>query len=119
VEIIVHHSDSYAADLVPEMIEMGIDVFQGAVSTNNIPELIKQYGGQITIMGGLDNGKYDREDWTREKVRAGLKELLEGTGSKYIIPALTMGGPETTYPGLYEAVSEIVGEFDEIYFPKK
>jgi hypothetical protein len=30
-----------------------------------------------------------------------------------------MGGPETTYPGLYEAVSEIVGEFDDIYFPKK
>ena len=33
VEVIVHHSDSYAADLVPEMIEMGVDVFQGAVST--------------------------------------------------------------------------------------
>ena len=67
VEVIIHHSDSYAADLVPEMIEMGIDVFQGAVGTNNIPELIRKYGGQITIMGGLDNGIYDRADWTREK----------------------------------------------------
>ena len=58
VEVIIHHSDSYAADLVPEMIEMGVDVFQGVVGTNNIPELIKQYGGQITFMGGLDNGIY-------------------------------------------------------------
>ena len=101
------------------MIEMGIDVFQGAVGTNNIPELIRKYGGQITIMGGLDNGIYDRADWTREKVRAGLKELLEASGPRYIIPGLTMGGPETTYPGLYEAVSEVVGEFDEVYFPLK
>ena len=29
VEYIVHHSDSYAATLVPSMIEMGIDVYPG------------------------------------------------------------------------------------------
>ena len=118
VEVIIHHSDSYAADLVPEMIEMGVDVYQGVVSSNNIPELIKKYGGQISFMGGLDNGKYDREDWTREKVRAGIRELLETAGSAYLIPALTMGGPESTYPGLYDAVSEIVSEFDAQYFGK-
>lgn len=119
VEVIIHHSDSYAADLVPEMIEMGVDVFQGVVGTNNIPELIKQYGGQITFMGGLDNGIYDMQDWTREKVRTGMKKLLEEAGPRYLIPGLTMGGPESTYPGLYEAVSEIAGEFDAIYFPLK
>jgi uroporphyrinogen-III decarboxylase len=36
VQLIVHHSDSYAANLVPGMIEMGVDIFQGAVSENNI-----------------------------------------------------------------------------------
>ena len=101
------------------MIEMGVDVFQGVVGTNNIPELIKQYGGQITFMGGLDNGIYDMQDWTREKVRTGMKKLLEEAGPRYLIPGLTMGGPESTYPGLYEAVSEIAGEFDAIYFPLK
>ena len=29
VQLIVHHSDSYAANLVPSMIEMGIDIWQG------------------------------------------------------------------------------------------
>ena len=32
---LVHHSDSYAATLVPSMIEMGIDVWQGCMETNN------------------------------------------------------------------------------------
>ena len=119
VKYIVHHSDSYAADLVPEMIEMGIDVWQGAVYENNIPKLVAEYKGAITIQGGLDNGKYDMPDWTDEKVRAGLKAHIEACGPKFIIPALTMGGPETTYEGLYERVSEIIAEFDPIYFPQK
>ncbi|MEG0378337.1 MAG: uroporphyrinogen decarboxylase family protein, partial [Eubacterium sp.] len=46
VELIIHHSDSYAATLVPRMIEMGIDVWQGCMTTNNVPELIAKYGGQ-------------------------------------------------------------------------
>ena len=62
IKYIVHHSDSYAADLVPEMIEMGIDVWQGAVFENNIPKLVAEYKGAITIQGGLDNGKYDVPD---------------------------------------------------------
>ena len=41
VELIVHHSDSYAATLVPYMIEMGIDIWQGVMTTNDIPKMIK------------------------------------------------------------------------------
>ena len=55
VQLIIHHSDSYAATLVPDMIDMGIDIWQGVMNTNNIPELIKKYGGKITFMGGIDS----------------------------------------------------------------
>jgi hypothetical protein len=53
IELIVHHSDSYAANLVPHMIDMGIDIWQGVMTTNNTPELIKKYGGQISFMVSL------------------------------------------------------------------
>jgi uroporphyrinogen-III decarboxylase len=64
VELIVHHSDSYAANLVPFMIDMGIDIWQGCISNNNVPELIKNFGGKISFMGDIDNAIVDREDWT-------------------------------------------------------
>jgi hypothetical protein len=54
VEIIIHHSDSYAANLVPSMIECGIDSWQGVMSTNDVPALVKEYGGKITFHGGID-----------------------------------------------------------------
>lgn len=66
VEVIIHHSDSYAATLVPDMIDVGIDVWQGVMNTNNIPELIEKYGDKITFMGGVDSASVDRPDWTPE-----------------------------------------------------
>lgn len=119
VEYIVHHSDCYAADLVPQMIEMGIDVFQGAVFENDIPTLLQKYGGRISIHGGLDNGKYDKSDWTKEAIYGALKELIEKTdGGKYLIPGFTMGGPGTTYPGAYEYADEAIAELSKLYFKK-
>jgi hypothetical protein len=105
VEIIVHHSDSYAANLVPAMIELGIDVFQGCMSTNNVPELVKKYGPQISFMGGLDNGALDKEDWTPELIRGAVEQVCRENGKHYFIPCLVSGGEGSTFPGVYEAVS--------------
>ncbi|QSX09158.1 uroporphyrinogen decarboxylase [Alkalibacter rhizosphaerae] len=110
VELIVHHSDSYAANLVPGMIEMGIDIWQGAMSTNNIPELIQKYGGQISFMGGIDNGIVDREDWTQEHIDEVTLEVCKACGKLYFIPGTTMGGANSIYEGVYEAVTEAINK---------
>lgn len=116
VEVIIHHSDSYAAILVPAMIQMGVDVWQGAVSDNNIPELLKKYGNKLSIQGGLDNGKYDKVDWSREEIHRGLNDLFETAGTRYLIPGLTMGGVGSTYDGVYDAVTEEINKFSKKYF---
>ncbi|MCL2120721.1 MAG: uroporphyrinogen decarboxylase [Clostridiales bacterium] len=116
VQVIVHHSDSYAANLVPYMIEMGIDVYQGAVSENNIPELIRKYGGKISFHGGIDNGKFDKEDWSHEALRSTLRELVEKSGKHYLIPGFTMGGPGTTYPGIYDTLTEEIQALSKEFF---
>ncbi len=117
VEIIVHHSDSYAAELVPYMIEMGVDVFQGGVSENNIPALVHKYGKQISFHTGLDNGKFDVENWSREAMYNELERVIrECDGGKYLIPGLTMGGVGSSYPGVYECVDEIIDELSKKYY---
>jgi hypothetical protein len=116
VELIVHHSDSYAANLVPFMIEMGIDIWQGCSTTNNVPELIKKYGGKISFMGDIDNGIVDREDWTRELVAHEVRRACETNGKLYFIPNTTMGGPVSSYPGVYEAVTEEIDKMSKEMF---
>ena len=100
VEIIVHHSDSYAATLVPDMIDMGIDVWQGVMNTNNIPELIEKYGGKITFMGGIDSASVDRPDWTPKLAAEEVQKTCKNCGTRYFIPNLSRG----TRPYLHSRV---------------
>lgn len=113
VELIVHHSDSYAANLVTSMIKMGVDIWQGPVTTNKIPELIQKYGGQISFHGGIDNGVVDREDWTEENIMKYAREICEACGKYYFIPGGTVGGPGSTYPGVYEAIGRVIDKLSK------
>lgn len=104
VELIIHHNDSYSATLVPTMIEMGIDVWQGCMSVNDLPKLVKEYGKDITFMGGIDNGKVDRVDWNQEMIAAETDQLCRDCGPKYFIPCTTHGLNFSCIDGVYDAV---------------
>lgn len=116
VELIVHHSDSYAANLVPYMIEMGIDIWQGVMTTNNTPELIKKYGGQISFMGDIDSGVVDFPDWTPEIVARETERACRNCGKLYFIPNLTQGLNVSSFPGVYEEVSRVIDQLSREMF---
>ena len=93
VELVIHHSDSYAATLVPSMIEMGIDVWQGCMGTNNLPELIKKYGGKISFMGGIENRAVDFESWTDENCDASGTSCLRRMWKQILYSMYRSGWP--------------------------
>lgn len=115
-ELIVHHSDSYAATLVPYMIDLGIDIWQGVMTTNNIPDLIKKYGGKLTFMGGVDSAKIDYEGWTREVIAKEVKRACDECGKLYFIPSASQGLPLSSFPGVYETMSEEIQKYSQVYF---
>ncbi|MGI6220288.1 MAG: uroporphyrinogen decarboxylase family protein [Coriobacteriales bacterium] len=119
VEVLVHHSDSYAANLVPSMIDMGIDVWQGAIRENDLPALVGQYGGQISFMGGLNNGIYDKPETTADELEAGFRELLDACpnqGRHFLIPGLTMGEPGSVFKHVYPLATEVIYKLSAEYF---
>ena len=101
VELVIHHNDSYSATLVPTMIDMGIDVWQGCMSTNNLPELVKQYGDKITFMGGIDNGIVDKPDCTQELIASVTDQLCRNCGKVGFIPCETHGLNFSVFPEVY------------------
>jgi uroporphyrinogen-III decarboxylase len=116
VELIVHHSDSYAANLVPYMVDMGIDIWQGVMTTNNTPELIKEYGGKISFMGDVDSGVVDFPGWTREILEREIERACKNCGKHYFIPNLTQGLNFSSFPGVYETASEVIDEMSKKMF---
>ena len=115
-EIIVHHSDCWAANLVPIWIDLGVDVWQGPISANNIPSLIDEYGDKITFMGGLDNAAIDHPGWTEDEVRAYVKERIDENGTVSYIPCLTRGLGFSIVPDLYPYVSKTINDLSKDYF---
>lgn len=116
VELIVHHSDSYAATLVPYMIQMGIDIWQGVMTTNNVPELIRKYGGQISFMGGIDSAKVDYPGWTRDVIKKEVRRACDENGKLYFIPCASQGLDISTFPGVYETLSEEIAAYSKEIF---
>ena len=117
VEMIVHHADSWCASIVPEMIEMGIDVWQGPMHSNNVPELVKKYGKQITFMGEIDNKFVDFEQWTPEICREVAERSIESVGTpEGFIPCITQGGPGSVYAGTYEELWKAIDNYNIRHF---
>ena len=112
MEFIVHHSDSYCANLVPYMIEMGIDVWQGAMESNDVPALLEKYKGQIAFMGNIDNKDIDFEGWTSGDVERVARKQIEGYDFQSYIPCITQGGPGSTYSGTYAELCRAVDKIN-------
>jgi len=121
VEMVVHHSDSYAATLVPSMIEMGIDVWQGCMESNEVFKLLDKYRGQIAFMGNIDNKYIDREGWNNEIAAELLyTRMPEGMDKRSYIPSITQGGPGSTcYKGAYSALAEEIDKRNALLFGLK
>ena len=111
VELIIHHSDSYAVNLVPSMIEVGIDIWQGCVPSNNIPELMEEYAGSITFMGEIETRRLDVPNWTKEEIAEEVARACKKCKGPSFIPCLTAGMPLSSIPGVYDTVS---GEIDRM-----
>ena len=115
-EIVAHHSDSYGETIVPTMINMGIDIWQGVMNTNDIPACIEKYGKDITFMGGIDSASVDYEGWTREKIIQEVKRTCDENGPMHFIPCLSQGLPISTFPGVYATTSEEIANYSKVYF---
>ena len=116
VELVIHHSDSYCANLVPTMIDMGIDIWQGCMESNNVPELLRKYGDKISFMGDIDNKSVDFEGWTQADCDRAAIRAMERCGNKHFIPCITQGGPGSLYKGTYAGLSDAIDRYNKEHF---
>ena len=113
--LIVHHNDGYSKNLVPYMVDMGIDIWQGCIPTNDLPELIEKYGDKITFMGEIETRLLDVPGWTPELVSAEVERACRKGSKNGFIPCLTAGMPFTAF-GVYDAVSAEIDRMSKVLF---
>jgi hypothetical protein len=115
--ITMHHADSYCQPIAADMVDVGIDIWQGVLPSNDIQQIKRDTNYKLTLMGGIDASTVDRVDWNEGIVRAEVaracREYHEGG---CFIPSLTYGGEVSIYPGVKETIMDEVRNQNDIFF---
>lgn len=75
--IFMHHADCVCQPLVLDMLEMGIDIWQGTIPQNDIVEIQRITEGKLPMVGGVDGPKIDIENITEEEIRAEVRRAFD------------------------------------------
>ncbi len=95
--IVIHHADSYLAPIVEDMVELGIQCWQGVLPENDIPALQKRLQGRMILMGGV-GAAIDRPDSTEDEIRPYVRGVLnECCPGGHFIPCITYGLAGTVF----------------------
>jgi len=112
--IIMHHSDSFCEPIIEDMIDIHIDIWQGALPENDLVKLQGIADGRITMMGGCDMSKIDLPDSTEDMVRAETRRAIEAyTPQGNFIVSATYGGPgDIIFPHVGPAMSNEIAKYN-------
>ena len=95
------------------MADIGVDIWQGVLPSNDIVGLTERLNGRMALMGGWDSA-VDREDATEEEIRRETRRACDEYGHlKMFIPSITYGDPfGTIYPKTKGIVVDEVNRYN-------
>lgn len=74
--IYMHHADCVCEPVVEDMVEIGVDIWQGVIPQNDIVRIQKITDGRLAMIGGIDGPKIDFESTTDEEIRREVRRAV-------------------------------------------
>ena len=75
--LVQHHCDGFAQGLEMDMIDMGIDMWQGILPQNDIPAIQKNINGKMLLLGGIDQARIDMPIADEALIRAEIIKAID------------------------------------------
>ncbi len=75
--IYMHHADCICEPIVEDMVEIGVDVWQGVIAQNDIVDIQRRTEGKLAMIGGIDGPKIDVANITEEAIRAEVRRAID------------------------------------------
>ena len=114
--LVLHHADSFCEPIAEDMAEIGIDVWQGVLPTNDIVGLTRRLEGRMALMGGISS-VIDRADSSEAEIRGEMRRVLDTYGRlPHFIPSYTYGGPGTLFPHVLPMIHEEIEAYNRAHF---
>lgn len=75
--IYMHHADCICQPIVTDMVEIGVDIWQGVIFQNDIVEIQRITEGKLAMAGGINGPKIDIENITEEQIRQEVRWAID------------------------------------------
>lgn len=81
-----HHSCGYITQIIPDLVEIGVDVINPLNVCNDMEMIKREYGDKITLKGGIDNQLLDQGECNEEQIRRETRRAMDAyaAGGRYI-----------------------------------
>ena len=73
----MHHADCICQPIVTDMVDLGVDIWQGAIAQNDIVAIQEITQGKLAISGGIDGPAIDIANITEEAIRAEVRRAID------------------------------------------
>ncbi len=75
--IYMHHADCICQPIVTDMVDIGIDIWQGVIAQNDIVEIQRITEGKLAMIGGIDGPAIDIQGISEEAIRAEVRRAID------------------------------------------
>ena len=99
---VMMHSCGFLWEIIPDLIECGLQVFHFQPSILDIQRLVKEFGKDLTFFGGIDIQKFLINS-SAEEIEIGVKriyEILDHDGGGYIAGPSNSIMPDTPFENI-------------------
>ena len=73
----IHHADCICQPIVTDMVEIGVELWQGTIAQNDIVKIQEITEGKLAMCGGIDGPKLDVSYTTEEMARAEVRRAID------------------------------------------
>lgn len=80
--VYVHHSCGYIQQIIPDLVEIGVDAINPMNVSNDVDYVLENFGDEITVVGGLDNQFMETPGTAEEEIRAEVRARMDRYAKK-------------------------------------
>lgn len=92
--ITMSHCDCHAEEICEDMVDIGMDIWQGPTPENDMLDVIKRTEGKVFMFGGVDMAVIDYPDAKEDMVRAHVRDTFDKyVPGGYFLPCFTSWMP--------------------------
>ena len=115
--LIQHHSDCVNHEIAEDMVELGIDMWQGVIPQNNIKGVVERTGGKLCIMGGIDMQVVDLPNVPEQVIRNEVRRAIDEYASLGVfIPCIA--NVRAIYPRTHEILCDEMNNYGAEWMSK-